>query len=1026
MKYICFPILLSCLFLIGCGFIQAYTSDHQTSIPKYDFPTWKPKNPKPAPRQISEEAEFCLERAQSAEKFSPALAYLNYKIALLKFQQKDSNSFQTINTESVSKTGVTSTKLRDEIIPGAKAKAMKSIGEDIFELIFFLNGYGEGSGIMMRSDELFKLVDMMESLGQKGKAEKIRDHIISGGLQATQGTLPFDTVLEKAKKDFQSGKKKEAIKALDDAVPGIGVSSKGWYPKSQAGRIALAYLDFGEKEKAKSVLMSVFESEMADKENPVFINLFEDIVDTGHFAFANEFINKIYDYYKKIQCMKILVDGIGKSSSPPKYLNILNTIHRFIIDHDHDFNSQQVNSPVLLSIATVYFQTGKKNKSNEIIKVFFPNYKYAEEPYSQYTSRIVSVQKDRNPEYEQWRVATSEIVKVLVETGQKDRAIKVTDEKVRTINRPNYDKHQSLDSNVDVIKSYLIVGMDDKADEIYKKIISNPSEYKQNKEQTIFPLLKLALAYHETGRTNNVEPLLKIIFGITKEVYPAEGKREQIESYSFKPLMDLGDYDTAFEIGAYLDKLPGSWEKFGRDMVNKLIKDEKFERAAAKYNYVEAGDYQIWALKDVANKYIDKGDIEKALSLTKLMQGTNAAGWIYTVNLDAACAYAKRGDLDKALQLAKPVDQRWPLANKNDLSRILACYVVSNAKTETQQREIISRILPDVLQYDYELSLVGTYQPGVQDKSLLELAHKAETNLLDCAHYLAVSSWGSPTMIAMGLTNYAEGLIELNMIDEARDALDQAYASWHKNPEHKPSKEDLRNMANLWKKLGDKKKAKEILDEGATISGISRDFPVDAIYCSQKTNNGRSTGYTGNPEYPIITCGFSSEGMRESENPHDDYQHIQSQAQMAIGYARHKQFKEAFEVLSQMDCMTDPRETFGIIAECLIDAKEYDWACATLEIPGNHGYELMCRNFGDTFGSMYRGYINFPGKFAEAGRFDLAIKSLKYVEQIENVKAIMKVEVLRRKADYSLTDDDKHVLRELIHTDRYYIDYPSS
>ena len=69
-------------------------------------------------------------------------------------------------------------------------------------------------------------------------------------------------------------------------------------------------------------------------------------------------------------------------------------------------------------------------------------------------------------------------------------------------------------------------------------------------------------------------------------------------------------------------------------------------------------------------------------------------------------------------------------------------------------------------------------------------------------------------------------------------------------------------------------------------------------------------------------------------------------------------------------------------------------------------------------------FNDFPEKFASVKRFDLAIKTFRYVELAKLPDSIRKVNHLIIESSYKLTDDDWFELRSIIHEDRFFWKYP--
>jgi tetratricopeptide (TPR) repeat protein len=174
---------------------------------------------------------------------------------------------------------------------------------------------------------------------------------------------------------------------------------------------------------------------------------------------------------------------------------------------------------------------------------------------------------------------------------------------------------------------------------------------------------------------------------------------------------------------------------------------------------------------------------------------------------------------------------------------------------------------------------------------------------------------------------------------------------------------------------------------------------------------------------PLINCGLYNEASKIKPGNEEEIQYGKTiHMLIAVDYAKNGDFNNAMETLKRLECLNEPFNAYGKIAQFMVEYKQYDQAFELIEYVHKNYEQLLCKQLGDRWGPLEDLFSDFPDKFAEDGRFDLAMKSLKYVDHLEIVKALVSIEIRMRKQGYKITEKDKRFIRELIHSDKAYIE----
>lgn len=1155
-------------------------------------------------KYISEEAERYLKLAESALEVSPSLALINYKFTLEKYYKDDKYSSQNYTIERKSQSGITSSQLRNEIIPDVKALAFKAAASDIFELLLLMKSLGAESCAWSQR-EMLELLFVMERIGNKEKADQIRRNLVYEDVSIIKSGLGSLGLIEYARWDMKAGKRDRAFENYNSVFDMLNGQTLTSLTSSMMKEIALLYIDNGNFDKAHIALKSLFKTEDKFSLNETGNETLEYAIENSHYDFALAFIKSIENEYIRMKTLSGILKYVRNTNLCVSFSPYLDDIHK---DINEVLNGKTAYSGIdsAINLAICFHHAGQQEKANEIIDQFFGITRFPDNRYPEYVRNRSNVpdvilQEDSNYKpnqvYDIRTGSLTSLVQALVDMNQSERAVNVIKNERNFTFRTNKSKDHLPNKYSEIIRSCLIAGEIEFAKRFYYEFKNRWDEITYYHSKKIFTSsLKIAIAFNEYYEPQLAQESLTHAYTYLTATFPEDRLIYLGREYLHDLLNYLTDYETAFKIADYLDER-FSTEKFAWKMAKQLFTNGQPDKAFEKgysINSGSEGDLLSRIQSVHAKEMIIDGKLDEALEIANQMVGHNKSSHIRYIYKKVAIEYARNGDIQKSLTLFLSPTEKWSPAWIERFCLAIMHNLDANNPSEKELQELIDSVIPEILQLDYKLSLKGSIPKWITNESVVELARKAETSVLHCAYFKTIANRVNDTLIAELLTKYADGLIDLNMHDEARDALENAWIMWTEHAPQNLYPDDALSIAAVWTKLNDTEKAVGLIDEAARLiqnhgthirnnildvaiayrdagrmdkaahliknlsskrhlfkdnsfeienkliqalwlaengkyeiawdslanvelgyndkidyheipriairhgeyeiaSNLAQriektssriyllnniahamidnnvDFDIDSLY--EKTLNelsksdkditkAYSFAYIAKVYYDagkhdkarelanqalesvnkilddknvsrtldivsdtLIHCGMPEESKTlKSKIKNNPYRDPAGDTEEALLFAKNGEFEKAIDFILNLECLYDPSATMTAIARHMVSAKEYDLAFDALELGTDRTRIKMCPRQGCWSGGGKRTYSDFPILFLDAGRFDLALKSLNFLGWSDSiVPAMMKIELEIRNTNYELTDGDKRSLRRLIHTDPYYI-----
>jgi len=805
LNHLIIPFLISCflLLLTSCG------GNHLNEFPDSDSVSLRfPELGSAQDENLTGDVRKLIGYAKEAEDISPSLALLNYKMAVRKyFNSSYGDCYAVYHIYEIEKLRSSPdhiiNKLLYETIPQVKAKAFKTAKDDFIECLILVM---TTSGNNPHEDVLKTLCDianLIEKYGDPQKSDKFRKLIISTesvedfcvSSNKSEGRTPIGRFI-----DIKNRKANEKID-LDSVMEELKQTPLKDRPYFMFVDISDACLKTGNEDYIKDILWMAYEFELSERKGSNFITIAQKTADHEYFQVLSDLIDKIDNPHYRSKVMEILLQGIYTNASIIQYKTIIEHLHDIALELNADQSYSMFNNRVWLDIALAYYKSGEKRKANEVMSGYGIKYN---------------------------KTKASIITKALVEMGQKEKAIALLQSTEEEIGGPGISKDDVFRFTASVIAGYYMVDKADYADRLYNSIISEHSKMEPDITKRISNLLDLA---HQCDLASEKAIADKVLKTTLSEIKKLDGKDFNWKLLYGAKFNALADYDTAFDIANFFNKDNKTYDDPCQEMVNGLIREGKYERAAQKAGYIRIEQYRNQTLMGIADKYIDEGKYEEALKITELMAG-DSSGWGSTVTKrKVAVELARMGDLKKALDLVIcNAKNYFDSGCMQDLqtAQIYVAYADSVKISKEEQQQLIDLLIPLIMDKNYSMSLDDDYR--VRQIEDLELPRKAESDLVQCAYYMSdvYISW-RPINAEMKI-DIARVLIELGRIDDGIKALDRALEICEKfdydSPEnYLPVK---KSIADQFNRIGHKQKAIDILNQivQSGLAGKLRDEEI--------------------------------------------------------------------------------------------------------------------------------------------------------------------------------------------------------